>query len=81
MLSIAGHICAGRPYGSKAGEPGDSSERLFACGEDIHTYFGLDQAMVRVPLDFWVCPRFDEEILERTDAFLIQYGFMNREDE
>ena len=24
---------------------------------------------------------FDEEILERTDEFLIQYGFMKREDE
>jgi len=62
--SIQGYVNIGRPYGLPTEDPRDDSQRVYACGEDIHNYFGLDQALVHVPLKHWLAPSFENVILE-----------------
>ena len=62
--SMMGSMNLRRPYGTSVPCPEDDESRLAACAEEIHDYFGLDQGMVHIPLEYWIYPRYEEEILE-----------------
>ena len=69
--TIQGYVNIPHAYGTAFADPWDDASRAFACAEDIHRYFGLDQSMVHVPLDFWLVPAFETRILEDGGNWLI----------
>ena len=69
--SLSGHIGVPRPFQSGADALDDEASPLFACAQEIHNYFGLDQAMVHVPVSHWMSPPFEQEILEDHEEWLI----------
>ena len=62
--SIMGETNARRAFGGPMEDPYDDHTLALACEEEIHSYLGLDQGMVHVPLSFWMEPPFKEKILE-----------------
>ena len=60
---VAGEIHPSWVYGAPFAPEQDKSH-LRAAAQEIHDYFGMDQAMVRVPLAVWMCPAFKRVILE-----------------
>jgi len=62
--TIQGYVNIAHAYGTPLAEPLDDAGQALACSEDIHAYFGMDQSMVHIPLDSWLAPRFEIQILE-----------------
>jgi uroporphyrinogen decarboxylase len=62
--SIQGYVNFGRVFGTDTAGPVDDASQAFACAQDIHDHFALDQAMVHVPVRHWLTPGFEPQILE-----------------
>jgi len=69
--TIQGYVNIAHAYGTPLAEPLDDGGQALACSEDIHDYFGFDQSMVHIPLDSWLAPRFESEILDDHGDWLI----------
>ena len=49
--------------------------------EDVHVFFGLDDPMWGVPINTYLCPRFEEEVLEDHGDWVLRrnsYGVIER---
>ena len=62
--TIQGYVNVGRPYGDPLPDPLDDASQAYACSQDIHGYFSLDQSMVHVPLNYWLTAAYETRILE-----------------
>ena len=69
--SVMGSMNLRRPYGAPREGTEDDESRLSDCAEEIHNHFGLDQGMVHIPLEYWIYPRFEEEVLENHGDWIV----------